>query len=256
MPVLMEPGFIASGWLGIITAGALWVPLFEKRAFDGGIKQLVQQIQRAVPREEQGEDDDDELGGGAGPELFTADEVRSELERLRADMEAASSRRSKPVGRRSAADGQPAGPCELPAGVPQLPSGLRVSSEMRSLGEALLHGGCRVGFNGMGGVGKTTVSSWLVRRDDVRERFEAIAWLPLGQNPNIPKCQELLHLQLTGLELAPELGQDERQEMLRYAMSGVRLLLVLDDLWCAASQCCIAASPLVGVALAGFAAPS
>ena len=63
------------------------------------------------------------------------------------------------------------------------------------------------------GVGKTTVSSWLVRRDDVRAQFDAIAWVPLGQTPNIGKCQEQLHLELTGSELSLELDQEERHEM-------------------------------------------
>jgi hypothetical protein len=34
-----------------------------------------------------------------------------------------------------------------------------------------------------------------VRREDVRQQFDAIAWLPLGQTPSVEKCQDLLHLQ-------------------------------------------------------------
>jgi hypothetical protein len=176
----------------------------------------------------------DELESEAAAEaagLFTADEVRGELERLRADLDAASARPARVVA------GQ-IGPCALPAGVPELGGGVRVSSEMRQLALALLPptsgptGGagasCRVGFCGMGGIGKTTISTWLVRRDDVRQQFDAIAWLPLGQTPSVVKCQDLLHLQLTGSELAAELGPDERREKLRQAMLGVKLLLVLD----------------------------
>ena len=231
----MEDGYSARGWLGIITAGALWVPLYEARSFDVGIDQLVQQIRHALPADEE---DGDEEGLAGGEALFTAAEMKEELERLRADMEAASAR-PKAVGRRSGEQQKTSWlPCDLPTGVPPLPSGLRVSSEMRQLGLALLSATsrCRVGFCGMGGVGKTTVSSWLVRRDDVRNQFDAIAWVPLGQTPNIGKCQEQLHLQLTGSELAPELDPEERHELLRNAMHGVKLLLVLDDLWEAAHE--------------------
>ena len=234
VPVLMEDGYSARGWLGIITAGTLWVPLYEAgRRFDAGIDQLVQQIRHALPADEEDEDEEEVLGGGEGLGLFTAAEMKEELDRLRADLEAASAR-PKPVGRRGGGQEKLAGQkCDLPGGVPPLPSGLRVSSEMRQLALALLSptSRCRVGFCGMGGVGKTTVSSWLVRRDDVRGQFDAIVWVPLGQTPNIAKCQEQVHLQLTGSELAPELDQEERHEMLRSAMGGVKLLLVLDDLW-------------------------
>eukprot|EP01051_Picozoa_sp_SAG22_P020250 SAG22_NODE_4022_length_1418_cov_1.245641_1_plen_441_part_10 len=237
MPVVMEDGYSASGWLGIITAGALWVPLFDTDTFDAGIDQLVQQIRHSLPDEGKGESQDqdaaeEEEDGEEEDEevLFTAAEVQAELERLRADLSAAGSR-PKPVARREA--GQEIGPCTLPAGVPPLPSGLRVSGEMRQLGLALLSptSQCRVGFCGTGGVGKTCMSSWLVRREDVRQHYDAIAWVALGQSPNIGKCQDLLHLQLTGSELAPELGREERHEMLQRAMSGVKLLLCLDDCW-------------------------
>eukprot|EP01052_Picozoa_sp_SAG31_P030464 SAG31_NODE_3127_length_4646_cov_6.057620_2_plen_484_part_00 len=232
VPVLMEAGYSARGWLGIITAGALWVPLYEDQTFDASIDQLVEQIHHALPHDEEYED---EVGvvGGETVGLFTAQEVKEELDRLRVDLEAANSR-PKSVVRRSAGQRKlPGHLCELPAGVPQLPLGIRVSSEMRQLATTLLlpTSRCRVGFCGMGGVGKTTVSSWLVRRDDVRAQFDAIVWMPLGQQPNIEKCQEQLYLQLTGSELAMELDQEERHDMLRSAMNGVKLLLVLDDLW-------------------------
>ena len=47
------------------------------------------------------------------------------------------------------------------------------------------------------------------------------------------KGWDLLHLQLAGVELGlPPEEADERHEKLRQAMLGVKLLLVLDDLWC------------------------
>lgn len=150
MPVVMEAGYTARGWLGIITAGALWVPLHEARSFDAGIDQLMQQIRHVLPADEE---DEDEEGGTAEDALFTVAEVKEELNRLRADLETASAR-PKAVGRRSGEQQKLAGqPCDLPTGVPPLPSGLRVSSEMRQLGLALLSATSRyrVGFCGMGG---------------------------------------------------------------------------------------------------------
>ena len=136
------PPYKASGWLGIITAGALWSPLFDAGSLDTGIQLLMKQIRLAMP--ESGAD-----VGTAEPtmeeqdgELFTVDEMRSEvsagcswlqvqlfcvfvfcvlyfvfslcdpaqLDRLRANLEEASiTKKPKLV--------DPTGPCGLPAGV-------------------------------------------------------------------------------------------------------------------------------------------
>eukprot|EP01051_Picozoa_sp_SAG22_P004479 SAG22_NODE_242_length_14104_cov_13.581935_4_plen_781_part_00 len=174
-------------------------------------------------------------------ELFSIDEMRSELERLRQQLAGPEKRLQKTQrhdGSGVTTAGAPVGLCRLPAGVPELPPGLQISPEMRQLATALLSlsAGVRIGFTGMGGIGKTTISAWLVRRDDVRSTFESIAWVPLGQSPNIEKCQKLLHLQLTGTELQSGLSAEDRQENLRLAMSGKKLLLVLDDCWSAADH--------------------
>jgi hypothetical protein len=42
------------------------------------------------------------------------------------------------------------------------------------------------------------------------------------------KCQELLHLQLTGSELGLELTEEQRREKLQQSMTSKKLLLVLD----------------------------
>jgi hypothetical protein len=139
VPVLIEASYKATGWLGIVTAGALWVPLFDAATVDAGLDQLVQQIRRTVPA--------DALLGGAGPAtaagddaLFTKADLRDELERLRTDLDTSV---------------QPAdqhGACRLPAGVPELPIGMRVSREMEELAATLLSPDpdkARVGFHGM-----------------------------------------------------------------------------------------------------------
>ena len=231
VPVLAETGYTASGWLGIVTAGALWVPLAEPAAFDAGVRQLVQQIRIAVPEEELQPAAHGSPGDAlsiADDQLFTPGEVRAELDRLRTDLDGTS---MKPVAADMASGSS--GLCQLPAGVGVLLSGLRVSPEMQQLAKAIVspRSRARVGFVGMGGVGKTTISAWLVRREDVRQQFDQIAWIPLGQQPNVLKCQELLYLQLTGAEMVPGLTSEQRREKLQRAMIGVNVLVVLDDLW-------------------------
>ena len=74
--------------------------------------------------------------------------------------------------------------CALPAGVPTLPPQVRVTTEMKQLLSSVLSFDASVslqqGFCGMGGIGKTTVSTWLVRQLRVRETFSQICWVPLG----------------------------------------------------------------------------
>jgi len=89
----------------------------------------------------------------------------------------------------------------------------------------------RVGFWGMGGIGKTVTGAAIVRDEGVRLHFHAIIWLPLGQTPVISKLQNLCHMQCTGKELTAELSSEEKMEALQQAMKGKRVLLCLDDLW-------------------------
>lgn len=73
----------------------------------------------------------------------------------------------------------------------------------------------------------------IARNAAVRKHFHAIVWITLGQSPVIPKLQSLAHVQCTGTELSSELSAEEKQDALRLAMAGKRLLLCLDDLWAA-----------------------
>ena len=82
----------------------------------------------------------------------------------------------------------------------------------------------------MGGIGKTVVSTWLVRHEAVRVAFEKLIWLPLGQLPNLEKLQQLAYMQLTGDDMSLEFSHDQRCEALQAAMQGVNLLLILDDM--------------------------
>jgi hypothetical protein len=143
VPVLMEQNYKASGWLGILTAGMLWTPLYDHASFSDNVAALVRQIQKVVPTVGRVQDcalvDDD----GGEDQLFTMDEMRAELERLRKEYSAAPSRPQ--AGK--AADG----PCDLPAVVPETPARMMVSDAMHVLVETVISpdSKLRVGFHGM-----------------------------------------------------------------------------------------------------------
>lgn len=81
------------------------------------------------------------------------------------------------------------------------------------------------------GIGKTVVSTWLVRHAAVRKRFKNIAWVTLGQTPNMEKLQCLLYVQLTGINIQKDMSEAEREQNLKQAFQGKNVLLVLDDCW-------------------------
>jgi hypothetical protein len=111
VPVLLEEGgWRPTGWLGLVVAGSLWTPLVD-REFDVGVGAVVQQIKKSVPVDEIADDFD------AG----TGSEIRAELARLRADLEA-----GKSSGGAAATDGEftafdSTQPAVLPSNVPALP---------------------------------------------------------------------------------------------------------------------------------------
>jgi hypothetical protein len=71
---MMQADWRATGWLGIVLAGALWTCL-QNDSFEDDIRALVGKIQAAVPNS--GRVDD--LG-------MSHNELRDELSRLRADI--------------------------------------------------------------------------------------------------------------------------------------------------------------------------
>ena len=182
-------------------------PLGADADFADGIGNLVGQIRAAV---------------GVGAEVIeeTVDDMREELERLRDDDK-------KPViGLPSDGD-----ECALSHVIPEASSALVVSDSMNLLVDAVVSTDTRrrCGFWGTGGIGKTTTSAWLCRLSRVRRYFNVIAWVALGQTPNLVACQRSLHLQLTGAELPLDISAEEKVEKLRLAFTGRDCLLVLDD---------------------------
>ena len=111
VPVQMDGGFRASGWLGILTAGALWTPLHDAHSFKDNLEALIRQIYKSVVPEEDGE------------ATFSIDDVKGELERMRDCDSEGSSFAATPNG----------GSATVPAVVPGFPVGLRVTAEMQQL---------------------------------------------------------------------------------------------------------------------------
>ena len=225
VPVMIEGGgWKPSGWLALITAGALWVSLLEESQMEDSVRQLHGQIQKVIGTTLQVEDVGDEG-------VATASEAKEELERLRGDLVQSTESSAASV----LAD--PSEPATVPPGVPKLPPKFQCTEQIRELTRRLLSTAARdmsmsrVGFWGMGGIGKTVTGAAIVRDDAVRLHFHVIVWLPLGEAPVIAKLQNLCHMQCTGKELSHELSSEEKKVALQQALKGKRVLLCLDDLW-------------------------
>ena len=159
-------------------------------------------------------------GRGRGATMFSLDETREELDRLRAE-EAPSKQPTSGAA------------CPLPAIVPTLPRGVLITAEMQNILDAVLSGESspQIGFCGMGGIGKTTVSCWVARDEEVRVKFGKVAWITLGQTPDVTACISLLYQQLTSSSLPEGISPDQKHEFLQNAFLKQSVLLILDDCW-------------------------
>lgn len=131
VPVMMQDGYTAPGWLGILTAGLLWTPLFDPVTFDENFEQLVKQIYKTVVPDDTFEENN-----------FSREDIQQELQRLRAsdgDVAPAVDTAVSTAG------------AKVPVLVPTLPVGLRVTSEMKQIIARLDSSAVRVAFCGMGG---------------------------------------------------------------------------------------------------------
>ena len=254
VPAMMEQGYTAKGWLGILTAGSIWVPMHDNATVLVGIDKLIGQMKQHVPQmntiamhsngnkdaDLAGEHESEGRSGGFGAmgeavdwgnAMFSLSEMREELERLREETAPGTGVIGRHGARAGSSDEAEAMLCPLPAMVPSVPRGLYVTAEMQSVLDAVLSGTVapQVGFCGMGGVGKTTVSTWVVRNNAVRAKFGMVAWISLGQTPVLEACSSLLYLQLTGSELSNAVSHEQKQERLKQAFLNRSVLLVLDD---------------------------
>ena len=82
----------------------------------------------------------------------------------------------------------------------------------------------------VGGVGKSCITSSVVRSTAVRSAFDHIVWATCLQKVNVPFVQKKLYLELTGESLSKEQSGIAEQQfsILQKAASGMKLLLVLD----------------------------
>ena len=222
VPVMMEPRktgqpWHAGGWLGIITAGKLWTPMYDEASFEENLPNVIRQIKVALRL---AADDEDEFGLAAELDVVDVVDARNELERLRDEAS-------------PALNTDLSGPCKLPAHVMDLPSGLQVYDEMQQLLSLVTSASSkqRIGFTGMGGIGKTTIASWIARQDSCRSKFDLILWIPLGQDANVQNCQDLLLTQFSGGHFDDDVTSEKRKEELKQLIASKKVLLVLDDLW-------------------------
>jgi hypothetical protein len=91
---------------------------------------------------------------------------------------------------------------------------------------------------GMGGIGKTTLVSNLVRDESIRQHFARMCFIPVGNDPEVLTLQRMLYLQLTdtpllqsGTETVGSQLQQLQQACNTAENAGQRILIVLDDVW-------------------------
>ena len=245
--VHMQDKWRASEWLGILTAGLLWTPLHDATTLTQNLQGLLEQIKVAVP----GTTVvliDPESSRAAIPapvavsgESMEMQSMRGELNSLRADLAQAVTQRSSAEEAKAAA-GLILAP--MPAEVPPLSLNVQPTPDMHKLKSMLLSGDSggdsttavtseksKIGALGMGGIGKTVTASWIARNEDVRQHFELVIWVTLGQTPDLMRMKSLIHLQVTGDELSTDSSPEQAKEIITVAMRGRRILLVLDDVW-------------------------
>uniref|UniRef100_A0A0E0REY5 Uncharacterized protein n=5 Tax=Oryza TaxID=4527 RepID=A0A0E0REY5_ORYRU len=87
-----------------------------------------------------------------------------------------------------------------------------------------------VAIVGVGGIGKTTLAQNIFNHQDIKEKFDKIIWLSINQEFSDP---ELVRTAITGAG-GEHSGHQELsllQPILREAISGKKIFLVMDDMW-------------------------
>ena len=146
--VMMQGGgWVAGGWLGLLTAGILWTPMHDPSTLEENVDGLVRQIQLALAptlannADVAGHATDIQDPRHEQPPDFSAQELRDELNRLKSDQEQLVPHVSR------ATKGQAA---VIPPVVPDLPAGVLVTDGMQELLQQLMETRSpRIGFFGM-----------------------------------------------------------------------------------------------------------
>ena len=89
----------------------------------------------------------------------------------------------------------------------------------------------KVVARGIGGVGKTVLAAAVVRDPEVLQCFDALAWVAIGQTPNLAALQRSVLQQLGGSSVPTDADESTLVEALSAASAGKRVLIVIDDPW-------------------------
>jgi len=139
----------------------------------------------------------------------------------------------------------PQGPAGPLRGIPVLPPEYLERDELEGLRTALLGVGAgavgltgdvhTLGLHGQGGIGKTVLAAAVARDPVVRAHFpDGLFWVTVGERPDLVGLQTDLLSRLGGADMAPR-SATEGVGLLRQALAGRQVLLVVDDVWSAAA---------------------
>jgi hypothetical protein len=88
-------------------------------------------------------------------------------------------------------------------------------------------GAPKIGAFGLGGIGKTQGVACIARDEDVRAHFDKVAWVTLGQTPQLDKCLQLVFLQLTGKQMKDGQSMEQSREVLTQVPRATAVVPVL-----------------------------
>lgn len=149
IPVMMAgDGWRASGWLGLLTAGALWTSLYDESTFDDNVQAVRGQIQQIMESDSVEDNSAENVEDGS----LSPNEATEELARLRDDLTVTSQTHTSAP---AIVSHDPLHPATLSAGVPKLPPRFRATEQIEELTRLVLSTSAtdlarsRVGFYGM-----------------------------------------------------------------------------------------------------------
>jgi hypothetical protein len=166
VPVMLSAGWKATGWLGLLMAGRLWVAMHDPGAFERDVQSLHGQILNVIHSMEA----QSELAGlGAAQE-----DSKEELERLREEV-AVSQKAQSSAAVQVFSD--PSQPATIPAGVPKLPARFHPTEQIHELIDIVLSTSRedmakpRVGFFGMGVRARKRLAQLITQPHPTQLRF-------------------------------------------------------------------------------------
>lgn len=102
---------------------------------------------------------------------------------------------------------------------------------------------------GVGGIGKTTLAREIFNHDAIKDSFDKIRiWLSINQNFDNAQLLRAA-ITLAGGDHRGEKAMAVLQPVLASALSGKKLLLVMDDVWCHKAWEDVLQTPLVNATL-------